>query len=136
MGERLRLLTHQGQVLTLLLAFVHRYPNVIGMDTPNKTADMAAYKAAWKLAHPDSVRASQAKHRRKRKTKAWKAAHKEQVAKLRVWKAEYKRRKRAEAKGLAYAALTPEQQAFADKRRKARAEAARALARRAGRRPA
>lgn len=101
--------------------------------TTHKTADMAAYKRAWRAANPDKVKAQHARHNRKRKTAKWKAAHAPQVARLRIWKAEYKRRKRAEARGEQYQALTPEQIAFAEKRRKARAEAARALARHAGR---
>lgn len=98
-----------------------------------KTADMAAYKKAWKAANPDKVKAYHARHNLKRRTAKWKAEHADQIASLRIWHAEYKRRKRAEARGEQYQALTPEQIAFLARRRKARAEAARALARHAGR---
>lgn len=101
--------------------------------TTHKTADMAAYKRAWKAANPDKVKAYVDKYNRKRKTAKWKATHRLQIERLRKWKAEYQRRKRAEARGKAYEGRTPEQVAFIEKRKKARAEAARALARHAGR---
>lgn len=100
------------------------------MDTPiKKTADMKAYRAAWKAANPDKVKAQHARHNRKRKTAKWKAAHTRQVNRLRKWKTEYQRRKRAEAAGKAFASTTPEQQAFLELRRLMRDQSARCIAR-------
>jgi hypothetical protein len=78
---------------------------------------MAAYRAAWKAANPDKVRTYQRKHNRKRRTAAWKAANADKLDKLRIWKADYQRRKRAEARGVVDPTLTPDQQAALTRRR-------------------
>jgi len=98
----------------------------MGNVSPFKTADMTAYRAAWKAANPDKVRTYQRRHNRKRKTASWKTTNAGKLAKLRIWKADYQRRKRAESRGVVDPALTPEQQASLTRRRLIAAQVARA----------
>lgn len=87
---------------------------------------MRAYRAAWKAANPDKVRAYQRKHNRKRKTASWKAANAGKLEKQRIWKADYQRRHGAALRGVVDPTLTPIQQAAIDRRRLIAKQVARA----------